>query len=52
MIGWKIMDDGVGEPVEYTDPFTGDTYTIMDFSEFPTAIKGNEPGKSGCLGSS
>jgi len=44
LVGWKRLDDGVYDEVEYTDPFTGNTYTIYDFSEFPTTFKGNDPG--------
>lgn len=44
MVGWEIMDDGVYEPLEFTDPFSGRQYTLLDPIEFPTKRKGNEPG--------
>jgi hypothetical protein len=44
IIGWQILDDGVYEDIEWTDPFTGDTYTLLNPIEFPTVRKGNTPG--------
>jgi outer membrane receptor protein involved in Fe transport len=44
LIGWEILDDGIYEEVEFTDPFTGREYTLLDPIEFPTARKGNKPG--------
>jgi len=46
LIGWQIMDDGVYEEVPWTDPFTGDQYTLLDPIVFPTLRKGNTPGFS------
>jgi len=43
-IGWEILDDGAYEPFEWTDPFSGSTYTLLDPTEFPTIRKGNGPG--------
>jgi hypothetical protein len=45
LVGWEVMGDGVYEDLEWTDPFTGDTYTLLDPTiEFPTLRKGNKPG--------
>jgi len=44
LIGWEIMDDGVYEELPWTDPFTGDQYTLLDPIVFPTVRKGNVPG--------
>jgi hypothetical protein len=44
LIGWEIMDDGVYEDLPFTDPFTGNQYTLLDPIEFPTVRKGNQPG--------
>jgi hypothetical protein len=44
LIGWEIMDDGVYEELPFTDPFTGNQYTLLDPIVFPTARKGNSPG--------
>ncbi len=44
LIGWEIMDDGVYEDLPFTDPFTGNQYTLLDPIEFPTVRKGNRPG--------
>jgi hypothetical protein len=44
LIGWQILDDGVYEELEWTDPFTGDQYTLLDPVVFPTVRKGNTPG--------
>jgi len=44
LIGWEIMDDGVYEDLPFTDPFTGNEYTLLDPIEFPTVRKGNQPG--------
>ncbi len=44
LVGWEIMDDGVYEELPWTDPFTGDEYTLLDPIESPTVRKGNRPG--------
>jgi outer membrane receptor protein involved in Fe transport len=44
LIGWQIMDDGVYEEVEWTDPFTGNTYTLLNPTVYPSLRKGNTPG--------
>ena len=46
LIGWEIMDDGVYEEVPFTDPFTGNQYTLLDPIEWPTVRKGNRPGST------
>ncbi len=38
------MDDGVYEDLPFTDPFTGNQYTLLDPIVFPTVRKGNTPG--------
>jgi hypothetical protein len=43
-IGWQILDDGVYETFDWTDPFTGRQYTLLDPLVFPTIRKGNGPG--------
>lgn len=43
-VGWEILDDGAYETFEWTDPFNGRTYTLLDPQEFPTVRKGNGPG--------
>jgi hypothetical protein len=44
LVGWEVMDDGVYEDLEWTDPFTGDTYILADPIVYPTVRKGNKPG--------
>jgi hypothetical protein len=44
LVGWEIGDDGVYEEVEFTDPFTGTTYILLDPIVEPTIRKGNKPG--------
>jgi outer membrane receptor protein involved in Fe transport len=44
LVGWEILGDGVYEPLSFTDPFTGDTYTLLDPLVFPSLRKGNSPG--------
>jgi outer membrane receptor protein involved in Fe transport len=48
MIGWEVLDDGIYEPFTYTDPFTGQEYTLRNICEdgcrAPTVRKGNRPG--------
>jgi outer membrane receptor protein involved in Fe transport len=44
MIGWEFLDDGVYDALPFTDPFTGETYTLLDPIVFPTVRKGNRPG--------
>ena len=39
-----MLDDGVYEELPWTDPFTGDEYTLLDPIVFPTVRKGNRPG--------
>ncbi len=43
-IGWYIADDGVYENFEWTDPETGNTFTLRDYSVDPTRFKGNSSG--------
>jgi len=43
-IGWQILNDGVYETFDWTDPFTGQQYTLLDPVVFPTIRKGNGPG--------
>lgn len=43
-IGWEFLDDGVYQEIEFTDPFNGRVYTLLDPVEFPTFRKGNRPG--------
>jgi hypothetical protein len=47
MIGWEFLDDGVYDTIEFTDPFNGRTYTLLDPVVFPTTRKGNRPGYTG-----
>jgi len=44
LIGWEVLDDGVYEELPFTDPFTGNEYTLLDPIVFPTVRKGNTPG--------
>ena len=44
MIGWEFLDDGVYDTIQFTDPFNGRTYTLLDPIVFPTTRKGNKPG--------
>jgi len=44
LVGWEILDDGVYEEIEFTDPFTGTTYTLLDPVELPSVRRGNQPG--------
>ena len=43
LVGWHI-EGGVWEPVQYTDPFTGNTFTLLNMLEEPNISKGNGPG--------
>ncbi len=43
-IGWYIDDDGEYENFDWTDPETGNTYTLRDYSVEPTRYKGNTSG--------
>ena len=43
-IGWEFLDDGVYEPIQFTDPFNNRQYTLLDPIVFPTFRKGNRPG--------
>ena len=45
-VGWRILDDGVYEELDFTDPYNGREYVLWDVvdDQFPTAIKGNGPG--------
>ncbi|MCP4590990.1 MAG: TonB-dependent receptor, partial [bacterium] len=44
LVGWEIMDDGEYEELAFTDPFTGNQYTLLDPIVSPTVRKGNQPG--------
>ena len=44
LVGWQILDDGVFEPFEFVDPFTGNVFTLLNQIEQPTKRKGNGPG--------
>ena len=44
LVGWQIMDDGVYEEFEWTDPFTGDQYTLLDPIVAPNGAQGQHPG--------
>jgi outer membrane receptor protein involved in Fe transport len=44
LVGWEIMGDGVYEEIQFTDPFTGNQYTLLDPIEYPSLRKGNRPG--------
>jgi outer membrane receptor protein involved in Fe transport len=44
LVGWEILDDGVYEEVPFTDPFTGNQYTLLEQIESPSVRKGNRPG--------
>jgi hypothetical protein len=41
-IGWNVQG-GLYEPFEYTDPFTGNTFTLLKEVERPIIQKGNGP---------
>jgi outer membrane receptor protein involved in Fe transport len=43
-IGWHILDDGEYENFQYTDPDTGETFTLYDVIVEPTIQKGNSTG--------
>jgi Carboxypeptidase regulatory-like domain/TonB-dependent Receptor Plug Domain len=43
-IGWEFLDDGVYQPAQFTDPFNGREYTVLNPIVFPTVRKGNKPG--------
>lgn len=43
LIGWNISG-GTWNPVEYTDPFSGQTYTLLERVDSPILSKGNGPG--------
>ena len=43
-IGWYIADDGVYENFDWTDPETGNVFTLRDYSVDPTRYKGNSTG--------
>jgi hypothetical protein len=49
MVGWHILDDGIYEPFQWTDPDTGQTFNLVDVLSDPTALKGNSTGP-GALG--
>ncbi len=40
LIGFEI-NGGLWEPHPFTDPFTGNQYTLLDLVENPTVVKGN-----------
>lgn len=46
LVGWEILGDGVYTPVEFVDPVTGRTFTLVEFDSegAPTRRKGNRPG--------
>lgn len=50
LVGWEVLDDGIYLPTPYTNPFTGETYTLLDLCPpedgcRPATIrKGNRPG--------
>jgi len=44
LVGFEILDDGVWEPFPFTDPFTGNQYTLLNQIEPATFRKGNKPG--------
>ena len=44
MIGWYIGGDGEYEDFEWTDPETGNVFTLRDYSVDPTRSKGNSTG--------
>jgi hypothetical protein len=44
LVGWQILDDGVFEPFEFVDPFTGRVFTLLNRIEEATVRKGNGPG--------
>jgi hypothetical protein len=48
LIGWEILGDGIHGETQFTDPFTGQSYTIFDYNcdgcVFPSIRKGNKPG--------
>lgn len=43
LVGWNLVG-GVWDEVPFTDPFTGNTYTLLSLVESPTYRKGNSPG--------
>ena len=43
LIGWEILG-GEYEQVPYTDPYTGNQYTLLNITENPIFRKGNDPG--------
>ncbi|MEE8384667.1 MAG: TonB-dependent receptor, partial [Dehalococcoidia bacterium] len=45
LVGWEIMGDGTYDEVPFTDPFTGNQYTMLSVVEPYTARKGNDPGE-------
>ena len=49
-IGWYIDDDGEYEDFDWTDPETGNTYTLRDYSVDPTRYKGNSSGPGAAEG--
>ncbi|MGH9465276.1 MAG: TonB-dependent receptor domain-containing protein [Thermoanaerobaculia bacterium] len=48
LIGWEILGDGIYEPFPFTDPVTGQQYTLLNICDegcqAPTIRKGNRPG--------
>jgi hypothetical protein len=52
LIGWEIMNDGVYEDFLYTDPFTGNEYTLWNIITTPSVRKGNSPGYTTVAGDS
>lgn len=43
LIGWEILG-GLYEPVPFTDPYTGNQFTLLNIIESPVFRKGNDPG--------
>jgi hypothetical protein len=43
LVGWEILN-GVYETVPFTDPFTGNQYSLLSQMEQPVLRKGNDPG--------
>ncbi len=44
LIGWEILDDGVFEFVDWTNPLTGEVNQLVSILEQPSTRKGNGPG--------
>lgn len=44
MVGWEILDDGVYQPFDWTNPLTGEVETLLEVIQAPTVRRGNGPG--------